>query len=154
MQLQPDHADAKEGYIRAGAVIRALLEYEKRIDAAEVLANKNEFQNARAQFNEAMAVKPDYLVTSERVQQLRSLIMAQSQPVDVTFKSDGRTYVQITNFKMLSQFDTMVVKIFPGDYEIVGRRKGYVDTRMMLQVRNGVSPPTVTVACNVADSRR
>jgi tetratricopeptide (TPR) repeat protein len=154
MQLQPDHADAKEGYIRAGAVIRALLEYEKRIDAAEVLANKNEFQNARAQFNEAMAVKPDYLVTSERVQQLRSLIMAQSQPVDVTFKSDGRTYVQITNFKMLSQFDTMVVKIFPGDYEIVGRRKGYVDTRMMLQVRNGVPPPTVTVACNVADSRR
>jgi hypothetical protein len=145
--------DAREGYTRAGTVIRALLQYEKLIDAAEQLANKNEFQAARMRFNEAMAVKPAYLVNSERVQQLHSLIMAQNQPVEVTFKSDGNTWVQITNFKMLGKIDTATVKILPGDYEVVGRRKGYRDVQMMLQVRNGTPPPTVTVACSVSSGR-
>jgi tetratricopeptide (TPR) repeat protein len=153
MQLQPDHVDAREGYTRAGTVIRALLQYEKLVDAAEQLANKNEFQAARMRFNEAMAVKPAYLVNSERVQQLHSLIMAQNQPVEVTFKSDGNTWVQITNFKMLGKIDTATVKILPGDYEVVGRRKGYRDVQMMLQVRNGTPPPTVTVACSVSSGR-
>lgn len=153
MQLQPDHVDAREGYTRAGTVIRALLQYEKLVDAAEQLANKNEFQAARMRFNEAMAVKPAYLVNSERVQQLHSLIMAQNQPVEVTFKSDGNTWVQITNFKMLGKIDSATVRILPGDYEVVGRRKGYRDVQMMLQVRNGTPPPTVTVACSVSSGR-
>jgi len=153
MQLQPDHQDAREGYTRAGTVIRALLQYEKLIEAADQLANKNEFQAARLRFNEAMAVKPAYLVNSERVQQLHALIMAQNQPVEVTFKSDGDTWVQITNFKMLGKIDTMTVRILPGDYEVIGRRKGYRDVQMLLQVRNGIPPPTVTVACSVAAGR-
>ncbi len=153
MQLQPDHADAREGYTRSGSVIRALLQYEKLVDAAEQLANKNEFQAARMRFNEAMSVKPAYLVNSERVQQLHGLIMSQNQPVEVTFKSDGNTWVQITNFKMLGKIDTATVKILPGDYEVVGRRKGFRDVQMMLQVRNGTPPPTVTVACSVSAGR-
>jgi len=153
MQLQSDHMDAREGYTRAGTVIRALLQYEKLVEAAEQLSNKNEFQAARLRFNEAMAVKPAYLVNSERVQQLHALIMAQNQPVEVTFKSDGNTWVQITNFKMLGKIDSMTVRILPGDYEVVGRRKGYRDVQMLLQVRNGIPPPTVTVACSVSAGR-
>ena len=43
--------------------------------------------------------------------------------------------------------------MLPGDYQVVGRRKGYRDIEMLLQVRNGTTPPTVTVACNVASTR-
>ncbi|MSU65546.1 MAG: hypothetical protein EXS38_05475 [Opitutus sp.] len=153
MQLEPNQADAKEGYTRAGTVIRALLQYDKYVEAAEQLANKNEFQAARLRFNEAMAVKPAYLVNSERVQQLHTLIMAQNQPVEITFKSDGNTWVSITNFRMLGKIETSTVKILPGDYQVIGRRKGFRDVQMLLQVRNGTPPPTVTVACSVSTGK-
>jgi tetratricopeptide (TPR) repeat protein len=153
IQLEPDLEDAKEGYMRTGTVLRALLAYEKYIEAAEVLANKADFQAAIKRFNDAMAVKPQYLVNSERVNQLHNLLIAQSKPVEVTFKSDGNTWVQITNYRQPEKFDSRVIKILPGDYEVVGRRKGYRDVQMMLQVRNGTPPPVVTVACSVSSDR-
>jgi tetratricopeptide (TPR) repeat protein len=153
LELEPDMADAKEGYTRAGTVIRALLQYEKYIEVAEQLANKADFQGAIRRFNEAMAVKPSYLVNNDRVLQLQKLLTTQSQPVDVTFKSDGNTHVMISSFRGPKKMDTEVIRMFPGDYEIIGRRKGYRDVQMLLQVRNGTPPPVVTVACNIADSR-
>ena len=153
LDLEPDHTEAKEGYTRAGTILRALLAYEKYIEAAEVLANKADFQAAIKRFNDAMAVKPTYLANSERVNQLHNLLMAQSKPVDVTFKSDGDTWVQITNYRQPEKFDNRVVKILPGDYEVIGRRKGYREVQMLLQVRNGTAPPVVTVSCSVSSDR-
>ena len=153
LQLEPEQEEAKEGYTRAGTVIRALLQYEKFIEAAEVLANKAQFQDAIRRFNEAMAVKPSYLVNSDRVQQLHNLLMTQNKPVDVTFKSDGNTWVSILSFRQPEKIDTKVIRMLPGDYQVVGRRRGYRDVEMLLQVRNGTTPPTVTVACNVSADR-
>jgi tetratricopeptide (TPR) repeat protein len=153
LELEPDQAEAKEGYTRAGTVIRALLQYEKYIEAAEVLANKAQFQDAIRRFNEAMAVKPSYLVNSDRVQQLHNTLMTQNKPVEVTFKSDGNTWVSILSFRQPEKIDTRVIRMLPGDYQVVGRRRGYRDVEMTLQVRNGTTPPTVTVACNVSSDR-
>ncbi|MBL9187101.1 MAG: hypothetical protein JNK23_06465 [Opitutaceae bacterium] len=153
LELEPENTDAKEGYTRAGTVIRALLQYEKYIEAAEQFANKAEFQSAIKRFNEAMAVKPSYLVNSDRVQQLHALLMAQNKPVEVTFRSDGNTWVSIANFRQPSKFETNVIKMLPGDYQVVGRRKGYRDVEMLLQVRSGTPPPTVTIACTLSNSR-
>ncbi len=153
IQLDPNHEEAKEGYARAGQVIRALIEYEKRIEAAEERALRAEFQMAIRIFNEAMAVKPSYLANSERVNQLHALLMSQNTPVDVTFNSDGRTWVSISNFRMLGQFNTTTLKIMPGDYEVVGRRKGYQDVLLLLQVRNGSYPPVVSVTCTLRADR-
>lgn len=149
LQLDPDHAEAKDGYKRTGTVIRALLQYERYIEAADQLANKADFQGAIRRFNEAMAVKPAYLQASDRVQQLQALLMAQNTPVDVTFKSDDETWVQITNFRAPKKFQTETIKILPGNYEVVGRRRGYRDVVMLLQVRGGMPAPEVTVICTV-----
>jgi tetratricopeptide (TPR) repeat protein len=150
LQLDPENADAKERYKETGRIIRALLQYNSLVDSAEQLANKAEFQSALKTFNQAVSFKPDYLEYSDRVMQLRKLLQEQSKPVEVTFRSDGKTYVSIVNYKQPQQFESMTLKILPGDYEVVGRRKGYRDLRMMLQVRNGTPPPTVTVVCNVS----
>lgn len=153
MKLQPDLAEAKEGYTRAGTIIRALLQYEKLIESAEQLANKAEFQTALRRFNEAMTYKPSYLEYSDRVLQLRTLLQQQSKPVEVTFKSDGKTWVSITNYKTPVQTETMTLKILPGDYQVFGRRKGFRDVHMLLQVRNGTPLAPVTVACNVSSDK-
>ena len=147
MRLEPSLTDAKEGFARAGTMIRTLLEYNTFIDAAEKLIAHNDFQGATRRFNDAMAIKPAYLVANDRVQQLHATLLAQSKPMDVTFTSDGKTWVSISNFRLLNPFESTSLKILPGDYEIVGRRKGYKDVLLLLQVRNGTPPPTVNIVC-------
>jgi tetratricopeptide (TPR) repeat protein len=147
LRLEPNLADAKEGFARAGSMIRTLLSYNTYIDEAEKLVTRNDFQGATRRFNDAMGIKPAYLGNSDRVQQLHATLTAQSAPMEVTFRSDGKTWVSISNFRLLGQIDSTTVKILPGDYEIVGRRKGYKDVFLVLQVRNGTPPPTVNVVC-------
>ena len=152
LRLEPDQADAKEGYIRSGTMIRTLLQYERYVQDAEAFAAKAEFQAAIRAFNQAMSVKPAYLVNSDKVQQLHEMLMTQNKPVEVTFKSDGKTWFSIENYRLPSQFETNAIKMLPGDYAIIGRRKGFQDVHILLQVRNGVPPPTVTVVCNYASN--
>ncbi len=152
LQLEPEHVDAKDGLIRASTMIRALLQYERYVQDAEQAAGKAEFQAAIRAFNQAMAVKPAYLVNSDKVQQLHEMLMTQNKPVEVTFKSDGKTWFSIENYRLPSQFESSTIKMLPGDYAIIGRRKGYQDVHILLQVRNGVPPPTVNVVCNYASN--
>jgi hypothetical protein len=100
-----------------------------------------------------MAAKPSYLVNSERVNELHNLLMTQNKPVDVMFKSDGNTSVSIVGFLQPEKFETKSIKILPGDYEVIGRKRGYRDIRMTLQVRYGTPPPTVTVIPTMRDPR-
>lgn len=153
IQLDPDNTDAKDGYLRAGRMLRVLLQYEKLIEVAEQHAQKAEFQAGIRAFNEAMAVKPGYLALSDKVEQLRANLMAQSQPVAVTFQGDGYTWISISNFRMLGKITSQTLNILPGDYEIVGRRKGYQDVVLLLQVRQGVPPPVVNIVARLRRGR-
>lgn len=153
LQLDPNHEEAKEGYARTGRMIRTLLQYDKLIEVAEQRAQRAEFQAGIRSFNEAMAIKPAYLALTDRVDQLRSVLMSQSQPVDVVFQSDGDTWIQISSFRLLGKIRSETVKMLPGDYEIVGRRKGFQDVVLTLQVRNGSTPPVVNVVCTLRSNR-
>lgn len=154
LQLEPEHVDAKEGYIRASTVIRALLQFNQYLDSAEQLASKAEFQAAIRVFGQAMDIKPNYRLPNEdRVKQLHALLESQSKPVDVTFKSDGKTWFSISNYRLPSQMESATIKMYPGDYQIKGTRAGYNEVLLLLQVRNGTPPPTVTVACTTPRER-
>lgn len=149
LELDAKNEEAKEGYFRTGRMIRALMQYNKLVDVAEVHIQHAEFQRAIRTFNEAMTIKPAYLPLTERVSQLREVLSLQSKPVEVTFQSDGASWVSINNYKMLGKIKDMTLKMLPGDYEIISRRKGYQDVMIMLQVRNGNTPPIVKVACTL-----
>lgn len=147
IELDPDNAEAKEAYARAGRVIRALVQYNRQIEAARDRAGRAQYQAAIVAFNEAMGVKPDYVEITPDLLELRDLLALQNVPVNVTFVSDKRTWVSVSNYRLLGRIDSTTIPILPGDYEIVGRRKGYQDVFLVLQVRNGVPPPTVRVIC-------
>ena len=153
MELDANHLEAKDGYFRTGKMIRTLMQYNKLVDVAEAHAQRAEFQNAIRNFNEAMAIKPAYLALTDRVSQLRAQLNLQSRPVDVTFNSDGNCWVSISNFRMLGKITSQTVRMLPGDYEIVSRRKGYQDVLLLLQVRSGSTPPIVNVACTLRANR-
>ncbi len=148
LKFEADQKDAEEGLLRTGKVLRALLKFERLLDDARSHAQRANFQPAIAAFNEAMANKPAYLSLSPEQEQLRQLLEAQSRPVEVTLISDNRTYVTIQGVRLLGRFDRTSVPIMPGNYEVIGRRRGYSDVREMIQVRGGDTQPAITIVAN------
>ena len=149
LELEPEHEDSIEGLIRVGRTVRALLQYEKHIDITQAHIDNADFQNAIRAYNKAMESKPDYLEISDSVERVRSLLDLNSRPIDVTFNSDGRTWVSISNYRLLGRIDTEVVALPPGDYEVIGRRKNYQDVMLLLRVRPNMSTRQVSVVCDV-----
>jgi tetratricopeptide (TPR) repeat protein len=153
LELEPDYQDAIDGLIRVGRTVRALLEYETLIQRAELHLLANEYQSAIRTFNEAMQTKPSYLALSPEVKEIRRVLELNSKPVDITFVSDSKTWVSITNFQMLGKITEKVVSLPPGDYEVIGRRKHFKDVLLLLKVRPRMSTNIVSVICRTkADS--
>ena len=106
-----------------------------------------EFSAAIRTLNEAMSMKPAEVALTPEVREFQARLQAQNRPIEVVLMSDGETYVSITNARAPAQFTHSMVKLLPGDYEVVGRRRGYRDASLLLQVRTDAPAPVVTVAC-------
>ena len=145
LAFQPGQTDAEEGLLRTGKVTRALLKFERLLEDARSLAARADFQGAINSFNEAMANKPAYLELQPDQVELKDMLERQSRPVPVSFVSDGRTWVTISGLQLLGKFSTTTVNILPGNYDVIGRRKGYADVHEVLRVRGGETIEPVTV---------
>ncbi|RME68363.1 MAG: tetratricopeptide repeat protein [Verrucomicrobia bacterium] len=145
IDFEPDQKEAAEGLLRTGKVLRALLKFEKLLEDARSHAQRANFQAAIASFNEAMANKPAYLALTPEQIQLKEYLEAQSRPVPVRLVSDNKTYVTIMGVRLLGRFNETTVSLLPGNYEIVGRRRGYEDVKEYVRVRAGEEIPPITV---------
>ena len=144
--------DTRQGWIdcrrylggsEPGAILVCFLEL------AEEKSVEGEFQEAIYNFNKAMTLKPDYLPLDGSVRRLQQILNKQSQPVEIVFISDGATWVSISGYKMLGKFKgEYTEKFLPGNYRIVGRRKGYHDILFEVRVRSGQQLPVINVVCN------
>lgn len=153
LEMEPEHAESIEGLIRVGRTVRALLEYQKLIELCQQQVDGADYQNAIRTFNAAAETKPGYLPFSEQALALRSTLERNSQPIPINFSSDGRTWVSISNYRMLGRMKAETVALPPGDYQVIGRRKNYQDVMILLRVRPNMSTHEVNVVCTVrADS--
>lgn len=153
LDLEPDYQEAIDGLIRVGRTVRALLEYETLVERSELHLLASEYQAAIRTFNQAMQTKPGYLEISPEVGEMRRVLELNSRPIDITFVSDDRTWVSITNFRMLGKITEETVSLPPGDYEVIGRRKNFQDVMLLLKVRPQMSTNIVSVICKTrADS--
>ncbi|MBE2212486.1 MAG: hypothetical protein IAE82_01340 [Opitutaceae bacterium] len=145
LAFQPGQTEAEEGLLRTGKVTRALLKFERLLEDARSLAARADFQAAINSFNEAMASKPAYLELQLDQIELKEMLERQSKPVSIAFVSDGKTWVTISGLQLLGKFTTTSVNILPGNYEVIGRRKGYADVREVIRVRAGEAIEPVTI---------
>ena len=153
LDFEPDYQEAIEGLIRVGRTVRALLEYEKLLELSEQHLMASDFQAAIRAFNQAMQTKPSYLEITPESQEMRRVLEINSTPVNITFVSDTKTWVSITNFRMLGKIKEEAVALPPGDYEVIGRRKNYQDVMLLLKVRPQMSTNVVSVMCKTRAER-
>lgn len=147
LELDRGHKEATDGLLRTGNLIRVLLRYSQLLEQAQELANQGEFQKSIRVFNEGMSIKPSYLPLKEGSSNLQNMLREQSKPVSVHFVSDGKTWVSIAGFEMLGRFEERTARIYPGNYKVRGRRKGYRDVLLEIRVRSGRDFGLVKVIC-------
>lgn len=122
--------------------------YDQLVGRAQRQATAGSFAEAIRTFNEAWRLKPTEVAVSPAVADLKALLVAQNQPLDVALVSDGQTFVSIRNARAPERFARVAVTLLPGDYEVVGRRAGYQEIIVPLRLRSGLPVPNVTVICD------
>lgn len=145
LDIDDGHQPARDGLLRTGKMIRTLLRYEKLLELALLETRGGDFQASIRYFNEAMNIKPDYLPMEGDALRLKQYLDAQSRPVSITILSDEKTYVSISGYELLGKLRQKTLQIMPGKYRIVGRRKGYEDVTISLQVVAGQELPPIEV---------
>jgi tetratricopeptide (TPR) repeat protein len=83
----------------------------------------------------------------EQVRNLEIAMRLASTPIPVVFQSDTVTEVVIRGMETLGNFARRDVLLKPGRYVVVGRRKGYRDTRSEISVIPGRQQPVVEIRC-------
>ena len=150
IDMEPSLQEAKDGLLRTGKVIRSILRYEKYLEIAAIEAKRLQYQLARQSWDQAMRSKPDYLELTDEAKRLQQHLITQSRPVQVLFISDMATWVSVQGptAKKPTKLKESTMNLLPGDYRIIGRKKGYEDIQYRLQVRGGVAQSPLTVICD------
>jgi hypothetical protein len=150
LKLEPRVAFALEG--RARSVPRAALDetlegYLRRPErlSAEAVAREAERALGRAEDVDA----PGPRLQRQRAA-LEGLLKEARTTVDVPLVSDGATEVVVLRVGTLGAFRQKAIALRPGSYVVVGRRRGYRDTRKTLVVSPGARPAPLDVRCDQA----
>jgi len=93
-------------------------------------ANKLSVQLKSFNFGERMAKKR---------QDLTAILDKYSSLVSVRISSDNRTQISIQNGENLGVFLDKEIKIYPGKYTFIGKRKNYVSVRKVLEITDSTS---------------
>jgi tetratricopeptide (TPR) repeat protein len=138
---------ASDGLARAQARARLheqidhYLERPSRLYSDEPLSNAGELLEGAAA---APAAEPKL---ARKLTRLQKLVREAGTPLPVSLHSDGKTEVAIYHVGRLGRFETHRLKLKPGDYTVVGSRKGYRDVRKTLSVRPGESAAELVIRC-------
>jgi tetratricopeptide (TPR) repeat protein len=144
--------DANAGFATAGlaqAEARAELhaQIDHYVDQPSRLYSDEPLANATRLLDSAAAAPVDEPKLAGKIARLSRLVTDAATPQPVRLRSDGMTEVLIYHVGRLGRFENHKLSLRPGDYTVVGSRRGYRDVRMTLQVRPDRPVPVLTVRC-------
>jgi hypothetical protein len=84
----------------------------------------------------------------QKVQQVAELVQQQNQSIEVSLKSDNRTFVEVLGVGVVGQFRAKTISLKPGVYQLKGTRQGYQTEIMPLRVEKTASAIVVTIECS------
>ncbi|MDA0900374.1 MAG: hypothetical protein O3B35_05025, partial [Proteobacteria bacterium] len=72
-------------------------------------------------------------------EQLEFLLNTFSKEINITLISDNKTQVSILNIGKIGTFDSKEIKLNPGKYTFIGKRKGFVTIREVHEISSATS---------------
>ena len=147
-ELAPNDARTADRLAR----VDRLVDVERRVDAhlakPERLSTKGVRDQVADLLAEAAAQGDLGTRIDAKVLKLREVFGVWTRAVKLTLRSDNRTEVRMLPGRSLGKFRELELEVLPGDYVVSGRRTGFREVRLRVQVPPGSAPLTFEAVCN------
>lgn len=116
---------------------------DRYINSPERLSSLNVFNEASDILRSSNSLSLQKRLSSKK-EQLEFLLTEYSQDITITLFSDNKTQVSILNFGAMGIFRKKEIKLTRGKYTFIGKRKGFVTIRRII---NFSGPTSVKIEC-------
>lgn len=149
LKLQPHANDANEGYELARRMVMTQRTLDDFLSRPQRLSATNIAEAAR---EEIMRAEP-LLALSARMrgtaEELAREIQKWQAKMPVRVLSDGETHIEVRGFGVVGKVTERIVHLRPGEYLFEGKRKGFRNKLVEVQVSNDpLEITTITVLCD------
>jgi tetratricopeptide (TPR) repeat protein len=144
-------AFAKAGRARNELLGRTAAQLDYYLDEPELLYSNKARASARL-FEKGLAELDTTGAPGlqQRIARFREQLELASEPLPLQIRSDNQTEIIVYHMGRLGRFESKFIELLPGQWTLVGSRPGYRDVRLELNIRPGVTPTPVYIACEEA----
>jgi tetratricopeptide (TPR) repeat protein len=111
------------------------------------LQDEGPLREARQILKSAERVKNPGKIIQSQILTLSQLVQYASITVDVVFRSDNATEVEIYHIARFRPFVEKPIPLKPGTYTVVGRRPGFKDVRLSIKIEADMKMPVFFIRC-------
>lgn len=144
----PDSQVVQQAKQSAGEILAASSALDVYIDRPDRLADNNIRQNAVNAVSRYSGLTQLSAKLGEKISQVEQLIEQENQPIDVTVRSDNRTYIKVLGVGVVGEVREKTIQLKPGKYQFEGSREGYRSTIVDVVVEKSGTPIVINVQCN------
>lgn len=144
----PDSQVVQQAKQSASEILAASSALDVYIDRPGRLADNNIRQNAVNAVSKYSDLTQLSAKLGKKVDQVEQLIEKENQPIDVTIRSDNRTYIKVLGVGVVGEVREKTIELKPGKYQLEGRREGYRSTIVDVVVEKSGTPIVINVQCN------
>ncbi|MCZ6502266.1 MAG: protein kinase [Gammaproteobacteria bacterium] len=112
-----------------------------------VMRDDDEFTTAKTALVSASKFREPGAHLKQQLATLSRLITVARIPITVELTSDNKTEVTIYKVGNFGKISSREVQLYPGDYTIVGKRRGYRDVRRQLTLLAGELVDPIYISC-------
>jgi|TARA_B100001250_G_C19815100_1_gene797865 hypothetical protein len=143
----PNLEFAKNGLMRSRLRDDLDKKLSNLIENPRFLFDDEVLEQAEVILLEALSVNQAGARITEQADTLKRIIELASTPVNIVINSDGLTNTVLYRKGSLGRFDSITIKLRPGNYTIVGNRNGYRDVRINFDVLPEKENMQILVSC-------
>ena len=137
LAIDPHVQSAQAGRDRNAARIRLDKQMGYLTAHPNMLRSEKGRDNAEALLEEARTLGGDVARWTALIDGLQEQLSLASTPVQVAIESDGMTNVDVYRIGRFGTITRQTLDLLPGEYTVVGHRKGFKDVRTTLTVEPG-----------------
>jgi len=112
-----------------------------------LMLKDDEFTLAKTALVSASRYSEPGMHLKQQLSTLSRLITVARIPITIELNSDNKTNVTIYRVGNFGKISTREVQLYPGDYTIVGKRRGYRDVRRQLTLLAGELVQPIYISC-------
>lgn len=146
--LRPNDKAVNEKLAVASDIVDLQSELDKTLASPYRLTDSAAADDAQALVAAARDYQAKSAILTNKSRELKALLEAVNQPVDVKIRSDNQTYITVRGVGIVGETEVKTIQLKPGNYTFEGKRPGYQSKLAEVQVPLDLKPVTLTLICD------